>query len=86
MRASYHQNFKRSYKKLPGKLKQKASERILLFLDEPYNALLNNHALAGKYLGYRSINVTGNFRAIYRLLENNVAHFVALDTHSNLYK
>jgi addiction module RelE/StbE family toxin len=86
MRASYHKDFKKAYRKLSGNLKQKANERILLFLEEPFNPLLNNHALAGKYLGYRSINVTGDFRAVYKLLDSDIAHFVDLNTHSNLYK
>lgn len=87
MLASYHKNFKKSYTKLPLKIKQKANERISLFLEQPFNPLLNNHALTGKYRGFRSINVTGDFRAVFEVLEEgNLANFVALDIYSNLYK
>jgi len=49
-------------------------------------AILNNHALTGQWAGYRSINITGDYRAVYRLAEEDIAYFVALDTHSKLYK
>ncbi len=48
--------------------------------------MLRNHALTGKYLGYRSIDITGSLRAIYRLLDQDIAYFIAVDTHPNLYK
>ena len=86
MLASYHKNFKKSYKKLSVKVIQKVNERILLFLEDPFNSQLNNHSLSGKYNGYRSINISGDLRAIYKLLNINLAHFIKIDTHSNLYK
>ena len=64
--------------------KEKFKERRNLFLRDEFNPVLNNHALKGRWLGYRSINVTGNVRAIFkRDLES--ALFVAIDRHSNLY-
>ncbi len=86
MRAYYHKDFKKSYKKLPKKLQAQADEKILLFLEDPYNQLLNNHALTGKYMGYRSIKISGDWRAIYQLEISDLAYFVKIGTHSNLYK
>ncbi len=86
MRAYYQKGFKKSYKRLPEKLKIQANERIALFLEDPYNSLLNNHLLSGKYKGFRSINITGNYRAIYQLETQDLVYFVEIDTHSNLYK
>lgn len=86
MEASYHKNFKKAYKKLSPKLKKKANERILLFLQDPFQQILNNHALEGKYLGYRSINITGDYRAVYKSLNENLILLADLGTHSQLYK
>ena len=85
MNIVYHKIFLKDYKQLSPTQKEKL-EKILrqFFLDE-FNPILNNHPLKGKYLGYRSINVTGDLRAIYKKI-NNTALFVTIDSHSNLYK
>ena len=84
MRIKLHKNFEKSYKKLTQAEKKKFKERRNLFLQDEFNPILNNHALKGNYLGYRSINVTGDLRVIYKR-EENLAIFVAVDSHSNLY-
>lgn len=61
-------------------------EKLLLFGKNPFDPILNNHSLQGKFLGYRSINITGDYRAIFRLLDDDTALFVEVDTHGNLYK
>jgi addiction module RelE/StbE family toxin len=80
----YHRDFTKSYKKLSPKVKVKLENRLRFFSKDEFNPVLNNHALKGRWLGYRSINVTGDFRAIFKRDVNNVL-FVAVDTHSNLY-
>ena len=85
MKIVFHRNFEKQYKKLSGNIKLKVKEKNLLFTVDPYNPILNNHSLYGKYLGYRSFNVTGDLRIIYRLLDKNIALFVEIGTHSELY-
>lgn len=85
MRIIFHLQFQKHGKKLNSKQRQHVSERLHLFLDNPFHPTLNNHALKGKYLDYRSINITGDLRAIYKSVNENECIFVALDTHSNLY-
>lgn len=80
-----HKNFKKHYKKLTESQKRKFKERRTLFLQDEFDPILNNHALRGKYQGYRSINITGDLRVIFKREGDNVI-FVAIDTHSNLYK
>lgn len=80
----FHKDFKKSYKKLSNKLKEKLEERLRLFSKEEFDPVLNNHALKGRWLGYRSINVTGDMRAIFKR-EKQRAFFVVIDSHSNLY-
>lgn len=86
MEAYLHKDFKKSFKKLSRSLQIQVDERILLFCEDQFSQLLNNHALKGKYEGFRSINISGDLRAIYKMLADNLAYFVEIDTHSNLYK
>lgn len=85
MIARFHRNFDKQFKKLRASKKQKTEERLLLFLQNPFHPVLNNHPLKGKYLDYRSINITGDIRAIYKLISENEVIFIAVDSHSNLY-
>ena len=85
MKVVFHRNFKKQYKKL-GAVQKKFDQRLILFTRDPLNPVLNNHALAGKYRGFSSINVTGDYRAIYELVNGESALFITIDTHSNLYK
>ncbi len=81
----FHKDFKKSYKKSHKKLRKQFDDRLRIFKQDEFNEILNNHALKGKWLGYRSINVTGNVRAIFKR-ETDSALFVAIDSHSNLYR
>ncbi len=61
----------------------------MLFLKNPLHDQLRNHALKGKWQGYRSINITGDWRAVYREYkdgEETVILFKAIGTHSEIYK
>ncbi|MDO8552471.1 MAG: type II toxin-antitoxin system mRNA interferase toxin, RelE/StbE family [bacterium] len=79
-----HRSFEKKYLKLQAKLQDKFRERRDLFIDYQFHPLLDNHALHGEWQGYRSINVTGDFRAVFKQ-ENNIVTFVDIDTHHKLY-
>jgi addiction module RelE/StbE family toxin len=85
MRIDYHKNFAKHYERISPKLRSKFNARLKLFVKNPFAPELNNHALTGKYLGYRSFNITGDWRAVYEVQETGIK-FYAIDTHSNLYK
>ncbi|MBI2607804.1 MAG: type II toxin-antitoxin system mRNA interferase toxin, RelE/StbE family [Candidatus Doudnabacteria bacterium] len=85
MRVVYHKNFRKQYKKLRA-IQRQIDERLVLFMKNPFNPNLNNHALSGKYRGYRSINITGVYRAFYEVIEADLIQFIIVDTHSNLYR
>lgn len=80
----FHKDFKKKYHKLPPKIVEKLDDRLRLFSKDEFDPMLNNHALKGKWIGYRSINVTGDIRAIFKR-DTESALFVAIDTHSKLY-
>ena len=85
MRALFHKNFKKRYKKLRA-IQKRIDERLVLFIKDPFSKTLNNHWLSGKYKGHRSIDITGDFRGLYIPINDDVAYFITVDTHSNLYK
>ena len=85
MKIRFHKNFNKQYKKLRQAQKEKVQERLVLFLKDPFHLILGNHPLKGKYTGYRSINITGDLRAVYKFVSERECIFVAIDTHSSLY-
>ncbi len=85
MKIVFHKNFTRKYSKLRLNEKQRFKERRDVFIANLFDPILNNHLLHGKYVGYRSINITGNLRVIYKLLKNDTVIFAEIDSHSNLY-
>ncbi|MDO8657272.1 MAG: type II toxin-antitoxin system mRNA interferase toxin, RelE/StbE family [Candidatus Levybacteria bacterium] len=90
MKVRYSKRFIKQYKKAGRKIQEKADKVILLFSKNPADYQLRNHLLYGKYQGRRSIDVTGDWRAVYREVKdennNSYAYFIALGTHSQLYR
>lgn len=90
MEIRYNPKFRKYYKNADVKIRVAFNSRIQLFEVDPYNTLLHNHQLVGKYTGYRSINITGDWRALYKEIrsdDNRVfIEFHLLGTHSQLYK
>lgn len=85
MKILFHGHFKKEYKKPASGEQRKCDERLLLFGKDPYSAALKNHPLHGAYKGFRSISITGNIRAIYELIGDDIAYFVTIGAHSDLY-
>jgi addiction module RelE/StbE family toxin len=78
--------FDKRYSTLSKKLKRKTKERLKLFVRDPFDRILNNHQLHGEYEGYRSINVTGDMRLIYKDMGNSKYILHEIGTHSQLYE
>lgn len=77
---------KKKLSKLTQKQKDRFTERLVLFRKEPYNRILRNHSLSGKYEGFRSINISGDFRAIYYKTSKGDYIFVDIGNYSELYR
>ena len=77
--------FKKKVLKLPKRLQVILAKRIRLFMEDPFDILLNNHALSGSLRHYRSINITGDYRLIYELYDDETIRFIDIDTHAHLY-
>lgn len=84
MVVKYTKDFIKDSRRLTVGQKEKLKIRLKLFGQDQFDPVLNNHSLTGKYSGYRSINVTGDLRAIFKKSDDTVI-FTNIDSHSNLY-
>ena len=84
MKLAYSKLFIKQSQKLRPEVKTKLLERIKLFAENPLHPQLRNHALRGRYRDYRSIDITGDVRALYLQIGDEVI-FDTVGTHSQLY-
>ena len=86
MRYLLSKRFEKDFAKLPKKTKAKAVEVLSLFTQNPTDPTLRIHPLKGKWFGHYSIDITGDTRAIYYIItSNDLVHFIAIGSHSQLY-
>ncbi len=78
-------SFDKQYSKLNPKIKNQFKNRLLVFMEDQFDASLRNHALRGKYQGYRSIDVSGDVRALYTQRGDSIIIFALIGSHSQLY-
>ena len=78
-------NFDKQYSKLNVKIKKQFKNRVELFSATPFDVSLRNHALKCKYLGYRSIYISGDIRVLYTVKGDAIIIFGFIGTHSQLY-
>ena len=86
MKVILHKRFEKQYAKLRLAEKERFKTRRNVFLRNPFDPILNNHGLSGKYQGCNSINITGDLRAVYMMFDSQTAFFIAIGSHSQLYK
>jgi addiction module RelE/StbE family toxin len=87
-RIEYASIFDEQFDATPLDIKQAFREALALFLIDPVHPALRNHTLHGKYAGYRSIDVTGDYRAVFRETqagEKQIITFYKIGTHQELY-
>ena len=78
--------FEKDFSKLSKSTKLKAIATFQKFVKNPNEITLRNHELVGKLKDFYSINVTGDIRAVYIVLESDLVQFVAIGSHSKLYR
>ena len=90
MKVKLSKKFSKQYDKADQKVQSLFDKKLATFLQNPFHPLLNNHALTGRFSGCGSINITGDWRAIFQedldREGNQVIIFLLLGTHSQLYK
>jgi len=89
MTIKYTREFIAQLKKQNVRIRKSFKKTIIQFSKDPNNKELNNHVLRKEWQGHRSINITADFRGIYKetqLRNEKIIHFVTLGTHKQLYK
>jgi addiction module RelE/StbE family toxin len=83
MQIEYSRKFIKDFKKCPKNIKSNFKTRLNIFINDRYSSILNNHPLIGELKNYRSINITGDWRAIFEEIDKGqIVYFVAIGTHS----
>ncbi len=88
-RIIYSRQFVKHFARAPLQIQEAFEKRLLLFIDDRRHTLLHVHALQGQMSGFWSINVSGDWRAIYHEgVEGAVewVEFIDIGTHSQLYR
>ncbi len=73
------------FQKQSTKIQVKFNERLELFIENKTHPLLNIHSLSGEWIGCKSINITGDIRAVFEEIHESHVEFVAIGNHSELY-
>ena len=84
LRIEFAPLFNKQREAAPLKIKKAFHDTLALFIIEPDHPSLRNHPLKDKFAGVRSIDVTGDWRALYRRERERII-FVELGTHDQLY-
>lgn len=84
LRIEFAPLFTKQRKAAPVAIKQAFRETLELFAEDPHHPSLRNHALRGKFQDLRSIDITEDWRAVYRE-EGERFLFVDIGTHETLY-
>jgi len=77
--------FEKEFSKLPSGVKRKVIAALERFVQDHEHPSLRAHALAGTWRDHWSIDVTGDYRAVYTHVTEDVVRFVAIGTHAQLY-
>jgi addiction module RelE/StbE family toxin len=85
MKFIQHAQFKKQLRKLPKGVQEKAVERLGLFMQDQFDPLLNNHKLKHNLYEYRSVNVTGDFRIVYRMIDADTCFLFRIGDHHALF-
>jgi addiction module RelE/StbE family toxin len=77
--------FKKSYRKLPKNVKEKAKEKEQIFRINPFSSRLDTHKLHGKYQEYWAFTVIGQYRIMFAFIDSDNVDFINIGTHE-IYK
>lgn len=80
-----HKKFEKQFAKLPKSVRSKFLLRLQIFRENQSANVLNIHQLQGNKRPLLSMNVTGDYRALF-LINKDVVTFYEIGTHSELYK
>ncbi len=80
--------FNKQRETAPLEIKIAFRETLEMFLENPHQPQLRNYSLKEEYSGYNSIDVTDDWRALFKVRESKtqtIITFHILGTHIQLY-
>ena len=89
MEVEFSPEFRKKYRRSSIRIRHRVDDCLRIFRSNPNDLELNNHALKREWEGFRSIDITSDWRAIfeYKLVGNDiVVYFIDLGTHKQLYQ
>lgn len=78
--------FRKQYRKSEQVIQDSFNKRLEIFIKNQTDVRLNNHSLVGNFRGCRSININGDWRAIFSIVDEGTIVFELMGTHSQLYR
>lgn len=82
--------FREKYKNQNIRIRKAVDNALVTFYKNPSDSSLNNHPLKRNLSGFRSINITADYRAIYEELKEKdgsvFAYFANFGTHKELFQ
>ena len=87
-RIEFSTRFDKKLRELSSKIIDAFRETVELFLEDPQHESLRRHSLKEEYTGYESIDVTSDYRAVFKEMKTErkvVIKFYIIGTHEELY-
>ncbi|MFA5820591.1 MAG: type II toxin-antitoxin system RelE/ParE family toxin [Candidatus Gracilibacteria bacterium] len=85
MIVTFTDRFRKRLKKLPAKIQKQFELRLEIFVTDSKNPILKVHPLRGNLIGRRAFSITGDYRVIYRVVDEESVKLVDIGTHSQIY-
>ena len=85
MEIRYSKRFGKQLGRLRQQERVKFAVRVELWVHNSSDPIVHVHALTGAYTGFYSLNVTGDLRALYKIVDDKLVLFEFIGTHSQLY-
>ena len=86
MRIDFTKDFDKQFAKLSRPKQLRAKAALALYVEDPSALILRLHRLIGEWAGYCSMSAGGDLRLHFLAITPNTLLFVAIGTHSQLYK
>lgn len=85
MKIEYSPKFKKTYSKLPAKVKVIAEKKEEIFRSNPFDSRLKTHKLTGKLYNYWAFSIDFKYRIIFSFLGSDAVRFHEAGDH-DIYK
>jgi len=75
--------FKRSFKRMPRRIKTDFIRKIDVFKKHPYDSTLHTHKLSGRLGEYHSFYLKEHFRVLFQFVESEDVLLVNIGSHDD---